>query len=245
MPFIWNAVLTICVAFALYALGAFIYTSVPYNETWHLLYLGFITGVRVMVLIVLSSIIWVPIGVWVGLHPKASAWVQPIAQFLAAFPANLLYPFIVIPIVMYHLNVNIWTSPLMILGTQWYILFNVVAGTTALPKNLKQAVGTLNVRGWLWWKRFILPGIFPFYVTGAITAAGGAWNMSIIAESVQWGQYHLHATGLGDFIDQVTGAGNFPELVLGTVIMSLYVLLVNHLIWRPLYNLAEEKFQIR
>jgi NitT/TauT family transport system permease protein len=242
---VWNIVVFACIAVALYFLYRFIYTAVPYVETWHVVYLGFITAIRVMVLIFISSLIWVPIGVWVGLHPKASAWVQPIAQFLAAFPANLLYPFIVIPIVMYHLSVNIWTSPLMILGTQWYILFNVVAGTMALPKNLRQAVGTLNVKGWLWWKRFALPGIFPFYVTGAITAAGGAWNMSIIAEAVSWGKYHLHATGIGAYIDHVTAAGDFPRLVMGTAIMSLYVLVINHVVWRPLYNLAEEKFQIR
>lgn len=242
---LWHALLLCCVIIALCMLGHFVYKAVPYVETWHVLYLGFITAVRVMVLIVLSSLVWVPIGVWIGLHPKASAWVQPIAQFLAAFPANLLYPFIVIPIVVYHLNVNIWTSPLMILGTQWYILFNVVAGTMALPKNLKQAVGTLNVRGWLWWRRLILPGIFPFYVTGAITAAGGAWNISIIAEAVSWGNYHLHATGLGAYIDQVTTAGDFPRLAMGTAIMSIYVLLINHVVWRPLYNLAQEKFQIR
>lgn len=242
---VWNVCVFACVAVALYVLYRFIYASVSYIETWHVIYLGFITAIRVMVLILISSLIWVPVGVWIGLHPKASAWVQPIAQFLAAFPANLLYPFIVIPIVVYHLDVNVWTSPLMILGTQWYILFNVVAGTTALPKNLRQAVGTLNVRGWLWWKRFALPGIFPFYVTGAITAAGGAWNMSIIAEAVSWGKYHLHATGIGAYIDHVTQLGDFPRLAMGTAIMSLYVLVINHVIWRPLYNLAEEKFQIR
>lgn len=245
VSWLWHGVLLACVATAIYLLGHFVYKVVPYVETWHVIYLGFITAVRVMVLIAISSLIWVPIGVWIGLHPKASAWVQPIAQFLAAFPANLLYPFIVIPIVVYHLNVNVWTSPLMILGTQWYILFNVVAGTMALPKNLKQAVDTLNVTGWLWWRRFILPGIFPFYVTGAITAAGGAWNISIIAEAVSWGQYHLHATGLGAYIDHVTAMGDFPRLAMGTAIMSLYVLLINHVVWRPLYNLAQEKFQIR
>ncbi len=133
----------------------------------------------------------------------------------------------------------------MILGTQWYILFNVVAGTIALPKNLKQAVATLNVRGWLWWKRLALPGIFPFYVTGAITAAGGAWNISIIAEAVSWGHYQLHATGLGAYIAHVTAIGDCPREALGIAIMSLYVLLFNHIVWKPLYNLAETRFQIR
>ncbi|PHQ79650.1 MAG: sulfonate ABC transporter permease [Coxiella sp. (in: Bacteria)] len=242
---LWNVAVVACIIGSVYVLFHFIYNKVSYVETWHVLYLGFITAVRVVLLIIISSIVWVPIGVWIGLHPKASAIVQPIAQFFAAFPANLLYPLVVIPIVLYHLNVNIWTSPLMILGTQWYILFNVIAGTSALPKNLKQAVGTLNVKGWLWWKRFILPGIFPYYVTGAITAAGGAWNMSIIAEAVSWGKYHLYATGLGAYIAHVTTIGDFPREALGIAIMSAYVLVFNHIIWRPLYNLAEEKFQIR
>lgn len=242
---IWNGVLISIIAMALYILCRFIYSVVPYVETWHVLYLGLVTALRVMILIIISSLIWVPIGVWIGLHPKASAWVQPIVQFLAAFPANLLYPFVVIMIVTYHLDVNVWVSPLMILGTQWYILFNVVAGTIALPKNLKQVVATLNVSGWLWWRRFILPGIFPFYVTGAITASGGAWNISIITEAVNWGSYHLHATGIGAYISHVTSIGDFPRLVMGTAIMSLYVLLINYVVWRPLYNLAEQRFQIR
>lgn len=242
---LWNLTLFTCIAVGLIVLGHFIYETVRLGETWHVVFYGLVTAIRVMLLIVISSIIWVPIGVWVGLNPKATAIVQPIAQFFAAFPANLLYPFFVIPIVMFHLNVNIWISPLMILGTQWYILFNVVAGTTALPKHLKQAVGTLNVTGWLWWKRFILPGIFPYYVTGAIAAAGGAWNMSIIAEAVSWGRYHLAATGLGAYIAHVTTIGDFPREALGIAIMSLYVLLFNHILWRPLYNLAEERFRIQ
>ena len=242
---VWNIILVLCLIGALYVLFNFIYQSVSFRETWHILYLGLITAIRVILLIIVSSLIWVPIGVRIGLSPKASQIVQPIAQFFAAFPANLLYPFIVIPIVMYHLNVNIWTSPLMILGTQWYILFNVVAGTIALPKNLKQAVDTLNVNGWLWWKRLALPGIFPYYVTGAITAAGGAWNISIIAEAVSWGKYNLHATGLGSYIADVTARGDFPREALGIAIMSMFVLFFNHVLWKPLYNLAERRFQIR
>lgn len=241
----WNIILYAAIASAIFVLGRFIFSSVTLAESWHVVVLGSITALRVMIVILLSSIIWVPIGVWIGLNPKASQIVQPLAQFLAAFPANLLFPVAAILIVRYHLDPDIWTSPLMILGTQWYILFNVIAGTTALPKNLKMAVSTLNVRGWLWWKRFILPGIFPYFITGVITAAGGAWNISIISEAVSWGHMKLYATGLGSFITEVTQAGNFPEIALGITVMSLYVLLINRLIWRPLYNLAEEKFQIR
>jgi NitT/TauT family transport system permease protein len=147
-------------------------------------------------------------------------------------------------IVKYQLNVEIWTSPLMVLGTQWYILFNVIAGAFTLPKDLYQVADNLGVTGWLWWRRLVFPGIFPYFLTGAITAAGGAWNASIIAESVSWGQTHLQATGLGAYITQYTSAGDFQRLTLGIVVMCLYVLLMNWIIWRPLYRLAEERFQL-
>ena len=241
----WNIVLYGAIVAAIFILFNFIFREVPVAQIWNVIYLGFITACRVIAMILLSSIIWVPIGVWIGLNPRASQIVQPIAQFLAAFPANLLFPVAAILIVRYHLNANIWTSPLMILGTQWYILFNVIAGTSALPNNLKMAVNTLNVRGWLWWKRFILPGIFPYFITGVITAAGGAWNISIISEAVTWGSIQLHAVGLGAYISEVTQSGNFLDIALGITVMSLYVLLVNRCVWRPLYNLAEERYQIR
>lgn len=241
----WNVILYGAIAFALFVLYRFIFSTIPLSQTVHVAYLGFVTATRVLAMILLSSIIWVPIGVWIGLNPRASQIVQPIAQFLAAFPVNLLFPVVAIVIVRYHLNVNVWTSPLMILGTQWYILFNVIAGTVAIPKNLKMAVSTLNVRGWLWWKRLILPGIFPYYITGVITAAGGAWNISILSEAVSWGHIQLHAVGLGAYITEVTQSGNFADVALGITVMSLYVLLVNRCIWRPLYNLAERRYQIR
>lgn len=242
---LWYLGLAVLLMISGYLFTNYIFATVNMQECLHVFYLGGVTALRVMILIGISSIIWVPIGVWIGLHPKLSGIVQPIAQFFAAFPANLLYPLFVIMIQRYQLNVNIWTSPLMILGTQWYILFNVIAGTMSLPKSLRQAVDTLNVTGWLWWKRFILPGIFPFYITGAITASGGAWNASIIAEVVSWGHTTFRATGLGAYIDRVTHAGDFPREVLGIAVMSIIVLLINHLVWRPLYNLAEEKYQIR
>lgn len=244
LSFLWNFVLIIAILFAIIILFRFIFATLPLNEGTHVLYLGFITAIRVTILIFFSSLIWVPIGVWVGLHPRASRIVQPIAQFFAAFPVNLLFPIAVIVILTYHLNVNVWTSPLMILGTQWYILFNVIAGASALPRNMHFAVSTLNVKGWLWWKRFILPGVFPYYVTGAITAAGGAWNISIISEAVSWGSVHLYATGIGAYIAKVAAVGDFRRLALGITIMSLYVLVINRIMWRPLYNLAVERFQI-
>ncbi|MFV9990756.1 MAG: ABC transporter permease [Coxiella endosymbiont of Dermacentor nuttalli] len=241
----WNVLLILALAISFYLLMRFILAEVSWPEIFHVFYLGFVTGLRVTILLIFSSLIWVPIGVWVGLRPNISRVVQPIAQFLAAFPANLLFPIIVVCIIRFALNVNIWTSPLMILSAQWYILFNVIAGVMALPKNLHHAIGTLNVTGWLWWKRFMLPGIFPYYITGAITAAGSAWNTSIIAEAVSWGDTHLHAIGLGAYITSVSQQGDFPRLALVIMVMSLYVLTFNHSLWRPLYRLAEEHFQVK
>jgi NitT/TauT family transport system permease protein len=206
--------------------------------------LGLATLSRVVVLIAVASVIWVPIGVWVGTRPYAANLVQPVAQFLAAFPANLLFPIAVSAIVAFRLNPNIWLSPLMILGTQWYILFNVVAGAMAIPAELRAVGANLRVRGWLWWRRIALPAVFPYYVTGAITASGGSWNASIVAEVASWGNEHLEAYGLGAYIAQKTEAGDFHHIVLGIAVMSLFVVAINRVFWRPLYRYAERKFRL-
>lgn len=240
----WYAAVTIAIIATLYILIDYIFESVSLSELWLTINLGWWTAIRVTVVIAISSLIWIPIGVLIGQSHRATQWVQPIAQFLAAFPANLLFPIATMWIIHYELNINIWCAPLMILGTQWYILFNVIAGTQSLPQNLHDAAGTLRVRGWLWWKRFVLPGIFPYYITGAITAAGGAWNLSIVAEALDWGNHHLHAFGLGAYLTRQYTAGNFPQLTLGIVVMSAYVLIINRALWRPLYQLAEKRFQL-
>ena len=185
-----------------------------------------------------------PIGVWVGTRPRVANLVQPVAQFLAAFPANLLFPIAVSAIVVLKLDPNIWLSPLMILGTQWYILFNVVAGASAIPAELRAAGANFHVRGLLWWRRIALPAVLPYYVTGAITASGGSWNASIVAEVASWGDEHLRAYGLGAYIAEQTEAGDFHRIVLGIAVMSLFVVLINRTFWRPLYLYAERKFRI-
>lgn len=240
----WYVLLTITLILSGIILYHFVFQKVPLREGLYVFYLGLITGLRVMVLILLCSFIWVPVGVWIGLRPKWVEFFQPIIQILAAFPANLFYPVVVMLIVQYHLNAEIWTSPLMILGTQWYILFNVIAAASVLPKDFKQVINNFNVTGWLRWKKFILPGIFPFYVTGAITAAGGAWNASIIAEAVSWGSTKIYATGLGAYITQNANLGDFPRLALGTAIMCFIVVVINRVVWQPLYNLAEDRFRL-
>ena len=205
---------------------------------------GLATLLRVIVLIALASLIWVPIGVWIGLRPKLAERVQPIAQFLAAFPANLAFPIFVVVIVRYHLDANVWLSPLMILGTQWYILFNVIAGASAFPGDLREAASSFHVSGWRWWVKVILPGIFPYYITGAITASGGSWNASIVAEVASWGDTHLTATGIGAYIAKATEAGDFPRVVLGIAIMCILVTLFNRLLWRPLYAYGERRLRL-
>ncbi len=206
--------------------------------------LASITMLRVMVLIALASLIWVPIGIWVGLRPRATAIVQPIAQFLAAFPSNLLFPVVVYCVVRWHLHPDIWLSPLMILGTQWYILFNVIAGASALPNELRDSAQNLGVKGWLWWRRVALPAVFPFYVTGAITASGGSWNASIAAEIASWGDTQVQAHGIGAYIAQASAASDFHNIILGIAMMSVFVLIINRAFWRPLYYFAERKFRV-
>jgi NitT/TauT family transport system permease protein len=206
--------------------------------------LGFVTLARVVVLIAIASSIWVPIGVWIGLRPSIAERAQPVAQFLAAFPANVLFPVVVLVIVSLRLSPNIWLSPLMILGTQWYILFNVVAGASAFPTDLREASSIFRLRSWQWWRKAILPGIFPYYVTGALTASGGSWNASIVAEVASWGDTRLEAAGLGSFIAKATDAGDYPRVVLGITVMSIFVVSINRLLWRPLYRLAERRFRL-
>ncbi|MGA2288916.1 ABC transporter permease [Bradyrhizobium sp.] len=205
---------------------------------------GFMTLLRVVVLIALASLIWVPVGVWIGLRPKLAERIQPLAQFLAAFPANLAFPVFVVIIVRYGLNANVWLSPLMILGTQWYILFNVIAGASAFPTDLREVAGSFHLRGWRWWIKVILPGIFPYYITGAITASGGSWNASIVAEVASWGDTHLTASGLGAYIATATEAGDFPRVVLGIAIMCILVTFFNRLLWRPLYAFGERRLRL-
>lgn len=206
--------------------------------------LGLATMLRVVVLVALASLIWVPIGVIIGLRPLWAGRVQPIAQFLAAFPANVLFPFAVTAILGLHLNPDIWLSPLMVLGTQWYILFNVIAGASALPTDLREAATMFDMRGWQWWQRLALPGIFPYYITGALTASGGSWNASIVAEAVSWGGRHVEAAGLGSYIARATAAGDIPRVSLGIAVMSIFVIALNRILWRPLYSVAERRLRL-
>jgi NitT/TauT family transport system permease protein len=241
---VWYSVIALLTALALWQTASFIAETLHWADVWRALGLGLLTALRVFVLIAVASLIWTPIGIYVGLRPKLARLVQPLAQFLAAFPANLLFPVAVSLIVMFRLNPDVWLSPLMVLGTQWYILFNVIAGASALPRELRHASDNLQIKGWLWWRKVALPCVFPYYVTGAITASGGSWNASVVAELVSWGHETLKAHGLGAYIMQATNDGDFHRIVLGIAIMSAMVVVINRVFWRRLYAYAERKYRL-
>ncbi|MBY6263608.1 ABC transporter permease subunit [Azospirillum sp. 412522] len=241
---LWYLVLAAAGAWSGWSMIAFVAAGAGWGDVGTALLLGCATLLRVIVLILLATLVWVPLGVLIGLRPRLAEKVQPAAQFLAAFPANLLFPVAVVTILRFDLNPDVWLSPLMILGTQWYILFNVVAGATAFPSDLKEAAASFRIRGWQWWRDVMLPGVFPYYVTGAVTASGGSWNASIVAEAVNWGDTRLAAHGLGSYIAEATAAGDYPRIVLGIAVMSLFVTLFNRLLWRPLYAFAERRLRL-
>jgi len=220
---------------------SFVHTEVGWQEAGHVFVLGLYTLARVLVLIALAAAVWVPVGVWVGMNPRWSGRLQAVAQCLAAFPANLLFPMVVVLIVRWHLNPNIWLSPLMVFGTQWYILFNVIAGASSVPTELRYAAQNLGLTGWLKWRRYLLPAVFPSFVTGAITASGGSWNASIVSQYVSWGSTTVQADGLGSYIAHMTATGDFPRIALGIGVMCVFVMGLNHFVWRRLYRLAEDR----
>ncbi len=240
----WLAVLGVVVALALWRIVAFCSDTLSLGDLATAFVLGCYTLARVLVLIVLASALWVPVGVWLGLRPVWARRAQPVVQFLAAFPANLFFPIFVVAIVHFALDPQIWLTPLMILGTQWYILFNVIAGAAAFPGDLQEVSANFRVGGLLWWHRVILPGIFPYFVTGVITASGGAWNAAIVSEVASWGDTKLHASGLGSYIADATAAGNTPRVVLGVVVMSGFVVTCNRFCWRPLYAYSTRRLTL-
>lgn len=232
--------------FSYYGIEAYTYVfdKLKFFEIQHVFILGFFTLLRVLTLCALASLIWVPIGILIGLNRKLANQLQPWVQFMAAFPANLFFPFVVVFIFNNHLNPDIWLSPLMILGTQWYILFNVIGGASTIPFDFQELTKNFHVKGWLLWRKLYLPGVFPAYATGLITAAGGCWNASIVAEYVSWGDKTLEAHGIGAYIASATAGGDHARILLGVVVLSLYVITLNRLFWHPLYLFATTRYRL-
>jgi NitT/TauT family transport system permease protein len=241
---VWIILVVGLLGWACWRAFSFAAAELTWYDLGEAILLGFVTLLRVVALMVIASLVWVPIGVWLGLRPAWARRAQPLAQFLAAFPANLFFPVFVIVIVHFQLNRDIWLTPLMVLGTQWYILFNVVAGAAAFPGDLREAATNFQIRGLLWWRKVIIPGIFPYYITGAITASGGCWNAAIVAEVVSWGDTKLIAHGLGAYIAEATERGDMARVVLGVAVMSAFVLTFNRLLWHPLYAYARRRLTL-
>ena len=241
---IWILIIIAVAAWAAWLTVSYIATELSWDEVGHVFVLTFYTLIRVVLLMLLASLVWVPISVWIGLRPRWAEAIQPIAQFLAAFPVNLLFGAAVSLVLVYNLNPNIWLSFLIVFGTQWYIVFNTIGGAAAFPNDLREAAANFRIRGWRWWTQVIIPAIAPYYLTGAITASGGSWNASIVAEYVKWKDHTVVAQGVGSYIAKATDKGDFPRIVLGVAMMSLFVTLFNRLFWRRLYAYAERRLRL-
>jgi NitT/TauT family transport system permease protein len=241
---IWILIVVAVAAWSAWLTISYIATEISWAEAGEVFILTFYTLIRVVALMALATIVWVPISVWIGLRPRWAEASQPIAQFLAAFPVNLLFGAAVSLVLAFHLNPNIWLSFLIVFGTQWYIVFNTIGGASAFPNDLREAVANFRIRGWRWWSQVIIPSVAPFYLTGAITASGGSWNASIVAEYVKWKDHTVVAQGVGSYIAKATDKGDFPRIVLGVAMMSLFVTLFNRLFWRRLYAFAERRLRL-
>ena len=232
------------VAQGVFSAIAILHGTLTWSMLLHVVWLGFLTLLRVLAMTVIATLVWTPIGVWIGFHPRVARFAQPLAQIGASFPVNMTFPLVVGWFVATHTPMN-WGSILLIaMGTQWYILFNVIAGAMAIPNDLKEAAQIYGLKRWQLWQTLILPAIFPFWVTGACTAAGGAWNASIVAEAATWGSTTLKADGLGAFIADVTQSGDKPLIIVSIAVMSLFVVAMNKFVWRRLYGFAERRFRL-
>jgi NitT/TauT family transport system permease protein len=202
------------------------------------------TFLRVNVSLVLAAAWTIPAGVAIGFHPRLARIAQPLAQIAASVPATALFPVILLALIRLGGGMGIGSIALMLLGTQWYILFNVIAGAMAIPSDLKEVATLFHFTTIQKWKTVILPGIFPFLITGLVTASGGAWNASIIAEYFRLHNQTLQTVGLGATISAATDSGQFQILLLATIVMAMMVVTINRLVWRPLYRLAETRYKL-
>jgi NitT/TauT family transport system permease protein len=202
------------------------------------------TFLRVIASLAISALWTIPVGVAIGLSPKLARVVQPLAQILASIPATAFFPILLIGLVRIGGGLGIGSIALMLLGTQWYILFNVIAGAMSIPSDLKEAAAVYHFTRWQRWTKLILPGIFPYLITGMVTASGGAWNASVFAEYSHVADRTLQTIGLGAQIDAATDSGRFPILLLATILISVMVVTMNRLVWRRLYRLAETRYKL-
>jgi NitT/TauT family transport system permease protein len=203
-----------------------------------------VTFLRVEATLLLGASWTIPVGLYIGLRPKLSAFAQPLAQIAASIPATALFPIVLLLLLRLGGGLGIASIVLLLLGTQWYILFNVIAGASAIPTDLKEVCGVFRLGNLERWRKLLLPGIFPYLITGLITASGGAWNASIVAEYFHFRGRTYSVVGLGALISQATDSGNFRLLLAATVSLAAMVVAINRLVWRRLYNLASTRFKL-
>jgi NitT/TauT family transport system permease protein len=197
--------------------------------------------IRVLASVLIGTLWTVPLGVWIGLNPKLSSRLQPFIQFAASFPSPMLYPWLVAVVLFLHGTLQTGSVLLILFGTQWYILFNVAGSAAAIPNDIISCSEILHLSGWNRWSKFLLPAILPGLVTGWITAAGGAWNATIVSEIVTVGKTTYTATGLGAFITNASNANNFSDLTAAVIVMAVVVVTINRLLWKRLQNLANDR----
>jgi NitT/TauT family transport system permease protein len=218
--------------------------QLPLNEWLTILWGVLATMLRVFISLVIAMLWTIPLGYAIGSNPKLAGWLQPVVQVVASLPATALFPVLVAALASLYGGLNLAAVMLMLMGTQWYMLFNIIAGAAAIPQDLKYTTSLLGIQGWERWRTLVLPALFPFIITGAITAGGGAWNASIVAEYIQYGGKTMSVTGIGAVIAGATSSGDYALLLAATLSMILTVVLINRLLWRRLYRIAEEKYKM-
>jgi NitT/TauT family transport system permease protein len=218
--------------------------SITWAEMRHLLAGAAATFLRVNAALLISALWTIPAGVAIGFNPRLSRIVQPLAQVLASVPASAFYPILLIGLMHIGGGLGIGSIALMLLGTQWYILFNVIAGAISIPSDLREVARLYRFNRWQRWTRLILPGIFPYLITGMVTASGGAWNASVLAEYAKIKDRTYETLGLGAEISSATDHGQFAIILLATILVALLVVTMNRLVWRRLYRLAETRYKL-
>jgi NitT/TauT family transport system permease protein len=212
---------------------------------WGMIVVGWLATLMRVVTALLIALAWtIPVGVLIGTNERLARWLQPVVQITASIPATALFPVVLLALLQVPGGLAIAAVLLMLMGTQWYLLFNVIAGAAAIPQDLKYTAALLGLSRWERWRTLILPALFPYIVTGAITASGGAWNASIVAEYIEYGGRGYFTTGLGSLIARATAAGDYPLLLAATLSMVLSVVAINRVFWRRLYTLAEDRFRM-
>lgn len=242
---VWGMVIAAISSYAFYVIIASLYNDINLDDIQHSFYLGLITTIRIIAVMLITVVIWLPISIYIGLNSTLTKIIQPFALIMASFPANLIFPFVVFVIQKYSLNPNIWLSILFILSIQWYLVFNILAGICSIPEDLREVVRTFDIKGYALFKKILLPAILPHFLVGLITAWGSAWNTTIIAEIAEWGDVSMEAVGIGAYVTNASNYGDMSKIILGILVMLFYIELFNRFFWRPLFRYADNMSKLQ